>query len=825
MEQLARDFRLALRRLRMARGFTLFAVTSLALGVGVSTAVYSAVRTLFWMPVGVPHQEELVGVASGRLNIMSGLDYQDLRAQQSSFAAMAASTRIRTALASAEGAEIVLGEAVSGEYFGVMRLGALLGRLLNAADERESSRVLVVSERFWRQQMHADPAVVGRTVRLGGLPYEVVGVIRGTFHGLDRFLDRSVWIPASALPADAQLRFGAWGDLTKRQPPAFAVWARLRPGIAPARASSEVNVIGQRLDAAYPRGPNMRREWSLRENAAAPAASETTNTIAGMIMTGVCVLLLVACSNLANLALAKGTSRSEEIAVRSALGASRWRLVREQLVESLVVVVTGGALGIVVLYQLVDYFTTDLPIGRGQTIPLRPDVSLEVLGGSAVAVLLALLVFGLWPALQATRTNVRAGLGSGLAATPPKWRLHRDLVAWQVCGCVALLLVAAMAQRVVGAIGDQTPGTAYDQLAIAQIDFALNARDESQTRRLADALLAGLRAQSSIDRVAVSNGLPIGSVFATVRSSGMVTTTAEPFDQTHDVGRPASVIAASPELFETVGLRIGRGRAFTDRDDAAAPRVAVVSERLARTLFQTTDVVGRSLILGRTARLTARSPAPEAMTIVGVSVDLDEQTRSYRGDAFVFVPWAQRYEPGVPIVLTARTRSAAGAAAILRSTIRRVDPELATNAVGTGRSLLQGPEFIFRLISSLAAALGVISLMLAMAGLYGVLSHVVLRRTREMGIRVALGADRARIFRLVLLDGLRPVAKGIVLGLTIGIGARLAVRAWVVTDIKAFEPLVFALVPIPFILAALVACYVPAARASRVDPNVALRDL
>jgi putative ABC transport system permease protein len=191
----------------------------------------------------------------------------------------------------------------------------------------------------------------------------------------------------------------------------------------------------------------------------------------------------------------------------------------------------------------------------------------------------------------------------------------------------------------------------------------------------------------------------------------------------------------------------------------------------------------------------------------------------------VFVPWAQRHEREVPVILTARTRSPSRAVGILQSTIRRVDPELATSAVGTGATLLQGPIFILRVISTLATALGTIAMVLAMAGLFGVLSHVVLRRTREIGIRLALGADRARIFRLILLDGLQPVGKGIVLGLTIGVGARMAVRAWVVTDISAFEPLVLVMMPVPFILAALVACYLPAARASRVDPNVALRDL
>jgi putative ABC transport system permease protein len=825
MRQLLADVRLALRRLRNAPIFTLFAVASLALGIGVSTAVYSAVRTLFWLPTGVPHQEQLVAVASGPHAGMSGLDFQDLRAQQSSFTALAASTRFRTALVSPHGAEIVLGEAVSADYFSVMQLAPLLGRLPGASDQRESAHVVVVSERYWRQQLRADRDVVGRSLRLGGLPFEIVGVVRGSFHGLDRFFTASVWIPVTALPPDAPSTFGAWGDLTRRQPAVFAVHGRLRPGVVAARAANDVRVIGQRLDAAYPQGRDLRRDWTLRENAARPADSEMANTIAGMIMTGVGVLLLIACSNLANLALAKGTSRSEEIAVRSALGASRSRLIREQLAEAFAVVVLGGALGIAVLYRLVDYFTTDLPTGGGQTIPLRPEMSLEVFVGSAGGVLLALLVFGLWPALQATGADVRARLGSGLAATSPKWRLHRNLVAWQVCGCVALLLVAAMTQQVIGAIGRQTPLVTHDTLAIAQIEFALNARDEAQTRRIVDALLASLRTQPGIQRVAVSDGLPIGALFATMRVDGVLTTDAEPFNRARDVGKSASVIAGSPELFDTVGVQIRRGRGFTIADDAASPRVAVLTERLARSLFRTTDVVGRSAILGKAGRLSPRYPAPATVTIVGVAADLDEPTRTYRGDQFVFVPWAQRYERGVPVIVTARTRSPSAAVGTLRSMITRIDPDLAISTAGTGSKLLQGPIFILRVISGLSTALCAIATVLAMAGLFGVLSHVVLLRTREMAIRIALGADRRRIFRLVLVDGLRPVAKGIALGATIGIGARLAVRAWVVTDVSAAEPLVFALVPVPFILAALVACYLPAARAARVDPNVALRNL
>jgi len=485
-------------------------------------------------------------------------------------------------------------------------------------------------------------------------------------------------------------------------------------------------------------------------------------------------------------------------------------------------VMAGGALGMWLLFALVDYLTTELPMGFGSAVAFRPEISGAVLGASAGSMVLAVLVFGLWPALQATRQDVRARVGAG-GSTAPRWRLHRNLVAWQVCGCVALTLVAVMTQRIISAVGRDMPEGQAENLAIAQVDFSLNARNESDTRRIVDDLLAAVRRQPGIERVVASTGLPFR--FAGVRSSYTFTTPEAPFTEGRDIGKSGYVISATAGFLETIGLPLSRGRALTDRDDAAAPRVAVVSERFARSLFSTTDVVGRTIVVHRTPRLSKRYPPPESLTIVGVTADPDGTPRTSRGDSYVFVPWAQRYEERVPVVLAARADSATIGVALLRATIRRVDPTLAVSLAGTGTVVLQGPLFLLRAVSRLSTALATVSLVLAMAGLFGVLSHVVMRRTRELGIRAALGADRARIFRLILLDGLKPVGKGIVLGLTIGAGARMAVASWVVTDISAFEPLAFMLIPVPFVLAALVACYVPAARASRVDPNVALRDL
>jgi len=827
MDTLLRDIRLAIRRLRLSPGFTLFAVASLALGIGVSTAVYSAVRTFFWTPLGITDAGQLVGVASGRrLTRVSWLDLQDVQAQQTAFRLLGGSSPIRTALVSARGAEVVSGDAVSGGYFGLTGVAARYGRLLAASDERDGLRVVVLSENLWRTHFRGDPAVVGQSVRLGGVPFEIVGVVRGPFHGLDRFVARSVWVPITAVPGAGERTssFGLGTSFTERRRAGggLTVYGRLKAGVIPDRGRTELNLIGQRLDAAYPLDRQERRDWSLLVNATDDGSAEAVNTLAGMILTGVGMLLLIACSNLANLALAKGTSRAEETAVRSALGASRWRLVREHLIESALVVIAGGGLGIWLLSALIDVFTLDFAVGRGLVMTFRPELSGAVLGASIVSMVLAILVFGLWPAIQGTRSDIRTRIGAA-SSTPPRWRLHRNLVAWQVCGCVALTLVAAMSQRIIGTIGRSLPGVPTAPVAVAEIDFSLNARDENQARRTVDALAADLRGQPGIERVVASSGLPF--MFAVNPGSLYRATTPDaPASQTRDSREYAYVIATMPGLFEAYDLPIARGRGFTDRDDAAAPRVAVISERLARTLFQSIDVTGRSVVIERPARPATRSET-ETLTIVGVSRNPDGTPRTTRGDSYVFVPWTQRYDRSVPVIMTARGASPPAVLGVMRSTIRRVDPDLAVSLSGTGRVVLQGPLFLLRAIAGLSTGLAATSLVLAMAGLFGVLSHVVMRRTREIGIRLALGADRGRIFRLVLRDGLYPVAKGIVLGLTIGAGARMAVRAWVVTDISAFEPLAFALIPVPFILAALAACYLPAARASRVDPNVALRDL
>lgn len=442
-----------------------------------------------------------------------------------------------------------------------------------------------------------------------------------------------------------------------------------------------------------------------------------------------------------------------------------------------------------------------------------------VLAASAGLTVVALLIVGLWPALQSTRADVRGGLGAGGVATPPRWRLHRALVAWQVAGSVAMVLVAGMCVKVTAAIGDRDPGIDYTHLALAELDFALNGADEPRGRAVLDEILAKLRTDPAVESASASAGLPFGIMAPSVYATSI----DQPFTALRDAGKYTNRIAASPEVFSTLGMQIVRGRAFTQQDGAAAPPVTVLSEGMAREIFQTTDVVGRSIQLYPSPRLMKGRAAPVTSVVIGVSKDTDTFMIGRRGNPVIFVPLAQQYESRLAVAV--RSRHPLAAAGALRAVARDAAPELALSSLGTGERLLLGPYFVLRIVASLAAVLGTVALVFAMAGLYGVLSHVVACRTREMGIRIAIGADRGRIVSLILRDGFRPVLKGLSIGLCTGVLLRLLLRATIVTSIGPVDVMVFSLVPIPFVVAAPIACYVPASRASRVDPNVALRDL
>ena len=835
VQDFSRDLQLAARRLAATPLFTLFAMLSLAVGVGVTTAVYSVADSVLWEHLGVREPEHVVFVmtpGNGRLqpDLVSRADFEDLATTQESFASIAASMDVSPAVASPATTEVLPAEAVDGAYFSTLGINAVVGRTIQASDERAAARVAVLSHRVWRWRFASDPNIVGQTVRLSGYPFEIIGVAPESFEGPAGWLRRTkLWVPLAVAPliSPPSLPSSASPERDQRR---LTVLGRLRPGRTVETASAELASISASLDAAYPRRKPVkpraeRRGWRAESLANFRDRSDTLRRFAFVIVGLVALVLVVACTNLANLVLARGTMRQQEFAVRRALGASRWRLVREQCAESLLIAVGGAAASCVVIQLLRVVMDVDLPLGASWMLSIQPTLNTSALVAAAGALLLSLVVFGLEPALQLTRTlDIRAALADGAgSAGVRKTRRQRMLLRWQVGISTGFFIIATMCVRYTIAEARHDPGIEIDRLAVAILNLDAERWGEDRARRALDRVMDEARKDPAVRAVAVSTGLPFGTsrlpLLVTVSIPGRRVARGE----SGEAADAIEAIAATPSIFQTIGVPLLRGRGFDARDDAGGAPVVVLSERTARKMFGTADAVGRQLAVQQ--RWT---PVPDVVTamVIGIARNTDVGRLFSDGGDLVYLPFAQHF--GGPPFLSVTARAAgdpAVAVRVLRDAIRKVDPDLAIEVAGIGRVVLGGPIVFLRAASILALALGGLTLLLTMVGLYGVQSHVVALRAREIGLRMSLGATAGQIKSMVLRDGYRPVVEGLGIGLFIGFASRAILRSYLVVRISLVDPWVLALVPLPVILAAFCACYLPATRAARVDPNVALRTL
>ena len=814
------DVRFAARRLLATPQFVIFAVLSLAVGIGVTTAVYSILYSLS-KPIAVAKPERTMVVVYGpssRTASLTRSDFDELRNAQHAFERLAGSTWFFQPLAEPSRSVFVTGEAVTGDYFATLGLRVDLGRPLQSADEAAGRAVVVLSERLWRTRFDADPSIVGTAVRLGGTPFEVIGVAAAGWNGLSAgSRPTAVWIPMPALSEFHTSRASASGAGAGGQ---VEVVGLLRTGVTTAAAAAELQVLAARFDGIYPLraggkpDPGLARRWSARPiNAADASADGWRNTLLIVGMIG--LVLVVACLNLSNLMLARGAARQREFAVRRALGAPRWRLVRELCVESAVIAVLGGVVGAVVLRAILRLATIDIPAPFGD-ITIEPQLDVRSLVVTAGSLLLSLVVFGLEPALQLTRGSVRGDLTGGDAAIgAPQRGRQRGFIRWQVAISATFLLIAAILAKTVVAGLRHDAGVDLDRLGVAVVPLARD-WDAARSERALLAAADELRREGTLESVAVSSGVPFGltaTPFAHLTREDVPFTTARPPEF-------AFFLSSTPQIFRTLGVRIVRGRGLTDRDDAGASPVIVISEKVARDLFGSTDAVGRRLL----ARDWGHTP-DLAFEVIGVSADTDAQSVMSRDVGVVYVPLAQHFEPRVAVILARTAGDPASAARLIQNTLRQIEPDLAVATAGPAPIVLATGRVLARFGALLATTLGLLTLALAMVGLYGVQSHLTAQRTREVGVRMALGAAAREIRLMMLRDGYRPVVEGILLGLVFGALGRTLIRAYISERVTPVDPVAFALVPLPLLLAAFVACYAPARRASRVDPNVALRHL
>src|SRR4051812_44659105 len=827
---MGRDIRLALRRLGATPLFTTFAILSLAVGVAITTAVYSIVYAVFLRGLGI-HEPDRVAVIvtpySGRLltGTVSEPDFRDVQTAQTSFSHVAASATFVRRLALPSLTEMVIGESVSGSYFATLDVGAKLGRTIQPSDDAGGGRVVMLSDRLWRRRFASDPRIVGATVAISGEPFEIIGVAPASFSGPRGWLaGTQFWIPLGTESRLKESPRTAAPRATARDDRRLTVFGRLATEVTIAAASAQMQTIAERLDEFFPprfRGKGVGatdRPWRARTMAAISDDEDSAVRRFGMTLVAlVGLVLVVACTNLGNLVLARGSTRLRELAVRRALGASRWRLVREQCLES-VLLAAGGAVASYVLFEVLRVlmdteFTLAMPGGGRTMLAFHPALNVSAVSVAVSSLLIALVVFGLEPAIQLTRTiDVRGALAAGSSGGPVRHRRQQVLLRWQVAIAAGFFIIATMFVKYSIEEARHDSGIDMDRIGVAVLNLDTPEWNEPRARRMFDRVLGELRSHPSIESASLASGLPFG-VPSALRLS------MSPLERAGAPGAAPSVmtaIAGTPSVFRTLGVEILRGRSFDDRDGPGAARVVILSEFTARQMFETIDVVGRQIALDRQPRAFATA------TIVGVAANTDVGRLFADPQPLAYVPLAQHYQPFVTVVARG-SGSVTNAVAALREAVRRADPDVAVDTIGTGRSVLAGPFQVLRGLGVTAIGLGAITLLLAMAGLYGIQSHIIANRTREIGVRMSVGATAGQIKRMVLVDGYRPVLDGLVFGLSIGLIGRAIARSYLELDVAIVDPWMLVVTPIPLICAAFFACYLPARRAAAVDPNVALR--
>jgi putative ABC transport system permease protein len=823
MGSLSQDLRYGARMLSRNPSFTFVAVLTIALGIGANTAIFSVVNALLLQsPPGVSDPARVAIIytsdfSGSRYSSSSYPDFVDLRDQNQSFSDIAAFADSQPFhLSSGAEAERITGAAVTAGYFATLGVKTALGRPLLPEDD--ATTVAVISYDLWRSRFNSASDVIGRTVQLSGRTFSIVGVAAEGFKGTGLRSSLSIWVPLTVYAQAAST--ASTSPLLRRGSRGYFIVGRLNPGVTVEQAQANVTAIGAHLAQAYPQSnlgtlaqPDQPRPMSvvsLDQAMVGPDVRDATKRIGGILMAVVGLVLLIACANVANLLLSRGRRRQKEIAVRLALGATRTRIVRQMLTESMLISMLGGGLGLLLALWLANELVSFDAFAT--FVSLTPTLDLRVLGFTLLISLLTGALFGLAPALHASNPDLAPVLkntdSSGRLSR--RFGLRNALVVFQISISLVLLIGAGLFLRSLQKAYATDFGFDTRDALLASVDMARQGYNEAQGRNFYQQFVDGVQAMPGVLGVTLAQYIPVnaGGSRTGVYIEGY---TSQPGE---DLELNLNVVDAN--YFDTLGTPLLAGRAFGEQDTATSTKVIIINEAFARRFWpeqSLQEVVGKNLSISG-----ARGPFYQ---VIGVA-----KTGKYRNlrEAplpFMFVALSQEYRSRVTLLL----RTAGDPARLmpaLRAELQKLDKTLPLYDVKTldehlGRAL--GQE---RTNAWLIGSFGVLAALLAAVGIYGVMSYTVTQRTRELGIRLALGASRGDVLRLV-------VGRGAVLtsiGLAIGLGSALALTRLVSTllyGVSATDPLTFVAVAIALAGVALGACLIPARRAARVDPVVALR--
>jgi predicted permease len=815
MRTLWQDLRYGFRLLLSSPGFTAVAVLTLALGIAANTTVFSWIDSVLLRPLpGTGDGNRLAAVEEiepdREGHNISYADSRDFRDNLKLVSGLAVSEQPNPfSLGEGEHAQRVWGELVSGNYFAVLEVKPLLGRFFSPeewGDQAGAYPVAVIGERLWRGRFRADPGVVGRTVRVNRHELTIAGVAPAAFHGITRGLAFDMWVPATMAP---QLGLLADRELHDRTSRSFQGIARLKPGATVEQARAEIVAFSRQLATAYPSTNEGFSATLMPERESHAGAQSLLRAPLKLLMAMCSLVLLIACVNVANLLLARSAARQKELSIRTALGASRGRLVRQLLTESLLLAGMGALAGTTLSAWMQQGLSYLAPTSIGLPVSVGIPMHREVLVFSILVAVAAALLSGISPALHAIRSDMNENLkegGRGATAGAHTSRLRSVFVVSEIALALVALAGAGLFVRSFRNARAIDPGLDARNVLVSQFHLSSNGYDAEQRRQFCVRLRERLKQAPGIVEVSFADRIPLG--FGLGPGSELQIEGYVP-GQSEDMKVPRDLIA--PGYFRVLRIPLREGRDFTERDGRDAEPVLIVNESFARRFLAGRNPVGHKVrVWGKWA------------TVVGLARDSKYYSLAETPRPYFFAPFEQR-ETNRQVDFYVRTAGNPGdALRTLRREAAAIDPEAGAFDAMPLSEFIEAPLFPQRMAASLLSVLGALSLLLAAVGLYGVMAYAVSQRVNEIGIRMALGAQPRDVLGMVVRQGLIMTAAGLAIGIAAALAAARLVAGMLV-NVSASDPLIFAAAALFLGLVALAASYLPACRATKVDAMTALR--
>ena len=813
IETTLQDLRFGLRMLRRSPGFSVLAILCLTLGIGANAAVFSWVEGILFRPYpAVSHQERLLALSGTELGetggtAMSWPDYLDLQRSSTLFDTLFVSKITGTTLSIGDRAERTTGSIVSANYFDAIGVRPILGRGFELGEDagRSAHPVVVISYQLWQGRFKGDPAIIGKTQRLNGVMHTIVGVAPEGFYGTFVGWGMNFWVPASM---EEIFESGGY-KLEDRGARWIEAYVRLRPGVTREQAQQETTAVAKRLEADYPgtnRGVSMKL-WPLWQTPFNNAG--TLLPTLEIMLAVVFFVLLIACANVGNLLLVRSFARRHEMTVRLAIGASRWRLLKQLLTEGVILSAFGAAGGLLVAYWCRHALALLFPARAGVSMHLPGEIDWRVLAVSAGVCVIATLVVGLVPALQSGKIDLAGALKSdsaGVVGSHGRAWVRSGLVVMQVSLSFVLLVGAGLLLQTLQKVRNSSPGFSTHGVLSTAVDLVSAGYDAQRAKTFQDELIDRVKALPGVESAVFARATPLG--YGSYSSSAISVDGYQPPPEEQPTVEYNEV---GPDYFVTMGIPLVSGREFTRGDDEKAALVAVVNETMAARYWRGKDPIGeRVQVKGRWMR------------VVGVAKDSKYRSVRETPKPFFYVPWRQNFSVGGGLYVRTPLSPETMATALARE-VHALDGNLAPYEMITLQEQVDRSTSAQMVAVTLVGVLGGLALLLAAIGLYGVMSYAVSQSGRELGLRMALGADESNVWRLVMSRGLGLVAGGVSLGAVVAL-TLTRLLGNLLYKVSPRDPLAFGAAFAVMTIAALAACFLPAWRAARTDPARALRE-